>query len=144
MNISIYGPQVSQTEAAQWLQNNPEKSTDATLLKVADYNRSQDVDAVELSTAANNGVLVLDSVTSFKLMGDEPETTQTASKPAVLQPSAQAATVGQSHSNAAIGAVGALASVFGGLTIATKNPVAGIGVMVGGLMLSAVIGSSKH
>lgn len=143
MSISIYGPQVSQVEAAQWLKNNPEKSSDPALLNVADHNLNQKVDALELSTAANNGVVILDGVTSYQLVGADPETASKTEQPAVLPKAAEPTPVkNQGRSNhAVIGAVGTLASVFGGIAIARSNPALGIGVLVGGIILSAAVGS---
>ncbi|MGV3526157.1 MAG: hypothetical protein ACO1RX_18200 [Candidatus Sericytochromatia bacterium] len=71
MNVrSIYGAEVSPQESAQWLKNNPRAATHPELLKVADYNANGSIDNVELSEAANNRVVVLDGIRSFKLIDE--------------------------------------------------------------------------
>ena len=129
MNVSIYGPQVSPAEAAQWLQNNPKQSTNPSLRNVADYDQSGQVDAVELSTAANNGVLTLNTVHSFVLSGEDSSLRAQAESP--------------KESGGGIHPVVGMAvsMTVGTAVMLSGKPMIGAGIFIGGSMLSIVAGN---
>ena len=132
--ISIYSSQVSQTDARQWLRNNPDKVNDPQLLKVADYNVSGSIDSMELSKAATNGVVVLDGTQSFRL-GDAQDA------PSQIKADAQGHTIAN---KGLLGIVVMMGSAFGGIAIAQKvHPAIGMGVMAVGMMIGVGISSGK-
>lgn len=119
-------PSIALPQATTWLQHNPAKAQDPQLVAAADRDASQDVDAVELSQAMQGGKVVLTGAESFAISR-------------LNQPAAPV----KKTAGPPIQAVLAVGSVIGGLSLAEKSPALGIGVMIGGLILSATVGLLK-